>query len=98
MTTKPVTKDITVNLVSECAPTRRLPSTSQSLAGWQGRRRGRGTNAAVFIIPLGSCSGEGLDGMTAAAAGSGWTVPGPSGYLKNALLRCCLGCYVADYA
>ena len=34
---------------------------------------GRGTRAAVSIIPLGSCSCGGSAGRTAAAAGSGWT-------------------------
>ena len=54
------------------SPTRRLPPTSPSLAGWPGVR-GRGTRAAVSIIPLGSCSGGGPAGRTAAAAGSGWS-------------------------
>ena len=59
--------------------------------------RRRGTSAAVSIIPLGSCSGGGL---------AGWleglllrlVLAGPAGYLKNALLHCRLGCYVADCA
>ena len=59
-------------LVSECALTRRLPPTSPSLAGWPwgaGKRDLRG----CFYHPLGSCSGGGLAGRTAAAAGSCWT-------------------------
>ena len=64
---------IYIYLVSESAPTQRLPPTSPSLAGWPGGCRERGTCEAVSIIPLGSCSGGGLAGRTAAAAGSGWT-------------------------
>ena len=64
---------ICIYLVAECAPTRRLPPTSPSLAGWPGGCGERGTCAAVSIIPLGSCSGGGLAGRTAAAAGFGWT-------------------------
>ena len=65
---------ICILLVSEGAPTRRLPPTSPSLAGWpRGGVRGRGTSAAVSIIPLGSRSGGGPAGRTTAAAGSVWT-------------------------
>ena len=34
---------------SECAPTRRVPSTSLSLAGWPGHAGKRGTRAATTI-------------------------------------------------
>ena len=56
-----------------CQSLRRLSPTSPSLAGLAGGCGERGTCAAVSIIPLGSCSGGGLAGRTAAAAGSGWT-------------------------
>ena len=62
---------ICVHLVSERAPTRRLPPTSPSLAGWPGGCGERGTCAAVSITPLGSCSGGGLAGRTAAASAAG---------------------------
>ena len=74
---------IWIHLVSECVPTRRLPPTSQSLAGWPGGCRERGTCAAVSIIFLGSCSGGSLAGRTAASAGSCWAC----WRYKNALLR-----------
>ena len=44
---------ICILLVSEGAPTRRLPSTSPSLAGWLRGCGERGTRAAVSITPSG---------------------------------------------
>ena len=44
-------------LVSECAPTRRVPSTSPSLAGWPVKGRERDAGAATKITCLGSYSG-----------------------------------------
>ena len=74
---------ICIHLVAERAPTRRLPLTSPSLAGWQGGCGERGTCTAVSIIPLGSCSGGSLAGRTAASASSCWAC----WRYKNALLR-----------
>ena len=42
---------ICIHLVSERAPTRRLPPTSPSLAGWPGGCGERGTCAAISITP-----------------------------------------------
>ena len=74
---------------------RRLLSTFPSLAG----RKGAGKDSesdAVSIIPRGSCSGGGLAGRTAAAAGSGWTcwrsqecsAPSPTRVLCCRLCQC----------
>ena len=53
-----------------------------------------GTRSSVSIIPLGSSSVEDrLEGLLLRLA-----LAGPAGYLKNALLRRRLGCYVADCA
>ena len=56
-----------IYVVLECAPTRRVHSNSPSLAGRLGGGGERGSGAAR----LGSCSGGGLAGRTAAAARSG---------------------------
>ena len=64
-------------------------TVSGRLAGPQAGGGGeRGTGAAC----LGSCSGGGLSGRTCCCH----RLCGSAGYLKNALLRRCLGCYVAD--
>ena len=57
-------------VVSEGAQTRRLSSTSPSLAGWPVAGGGRGTGAATTIMCFGRRSGGGWTGWTAAAAGS----------------------------
>ena len=90
---------VCVYVVSEGAPTRRLPPTSPSLAGpgpggLTGAVRGRGIPAAVSIFPLAAARLEAwLEGLLLLLA-----LAGPAGYLKNALLRRRLGCYVADCA
>ena len=43
-----------IYMVSECVPTRRIPSTSTSLAGWPVEGGERGTGAAKTVICLGS--------------------------------------------
>ena len=63
---------------------------------WRAGRgvRGRGTCAAVSIIPLAAARVEAwLEGLLLRLA-----LAGPAGYLKKALLLSCLGCYVADCA
>ena len=44
-------------MVSECAPTRRLPSTSPSLPGWPVEGGEKRTGAATTIVGLGGYSG-----------------------------------------
>ena len=87
---------VCIYVVSDGPPTRRLPSTSPSLAGWPGTGGAGGTGAAAMIICFGRCSGEVLAGRAAAAAaGSGrecWrslqcSTPSPSRVLR---CRLCL--------
>ena len=78
---------VLVYVALECAPTRRVLSTSPSLAGWLGGGGERGTGAAI----LAGCSG----GLGLVEAWKDMLLPlalaGPAGDLKNALIRRRLG-------
>ena len=89
---------ICILFVSECAPTRRLPPTSQSLAGWPRGCREIGTCAAVSMIPLGSCSDGGLAGRTAAAACCGRTrwLPQECSSPSSSRVLCCRLCLTSQ--
>ena len=83
---------ICMYVVSEGAQTRRLPSTSPSLAGWPGACGEGGTGAATTITCFGRCSGGVLAGRTAAAAAGSrrecWRSPRCSTPSPSRVLRC----------
>ena len=88
---------VCVYVVSECAPTRRLPPTSPSLAGWPGGCGEEGPALLFLSSPLAAARVEAqMEGLLLRLA-----LAGPAGFLKNALLsllRRHLGCYPADCA
>ena len=85
---------ICIHLVAERAPTRRLPPTSPSLAGWPGGTGKEGPARLFLSPPLAAARVEAwLEGLLLRLA-----LAGPSGDPKNYLLRRRLGSYVADCA
>ena len=78
--------------VSECAPTRRLP-TSQSLAEWPGVAGKEGPARQFLSSPSGP-----WQLLRWRLARKDCCCSAAAGYLKNVLLRLRLGCYVADCA
>ena len=85
-----------IYVVSECAPTRRLPPVSPSLAGLRGVAGKEGPAVQFLLSPLAAAQMEAcLEGLLLRLASG---LAGPTGCLKNALLRRRPGCYVADCA